>query len=129
MKRKDSRRIGIPSTAKEATTENHEWKFQKQHKSEIRLSFNAFIMLPFTTRGQEIMSFHINLSTLNLDAETSARISSKISSVILAEIAHLDLSETTAIIGKLGPGTRGIIAIKNLNNLADIATHEAVQNL
>ncbi|WP_431824158.1 hypothetical protein [Burkholderia sp. F1] len=75
------------------------------------------------------MSFHINLSTLNLDAETSARISSKISSVILAEIAHLDLSETTAIIGKLGPGTRGIIAIKNLNNLSDIATHEAVQNL
>lgn len=75
------------------------------------------------------MSFHINLNTLNLDAETSARISAKISSVVLAEIAHLDLSETTTIMGKLGPGIRGIIAVKNLNKLSDIANHEALQKL
>ncbi|MFN8446605.1 MAG: hypothetical protein U0175_37785 [Caldilineaceae bacterium] len=73
------------------------------------------------------MAFHVNLNALNLDDETSARVSTKISSVALNEIAHLDLSETTTIIGKLGPGIRGIIAIKNLNSLADIATHEAIK--
>ena len=72
------------------------------------------------------MSFQINLHALNLDAETSARISAKINSVILAEIAHLDLSEVTTIIGKLGPGIRGIIAIKNLQHLADIGNNETV---
>jgi hypothetical protein len=73
------------------------------------------------------MAFHVDLKALNLDAETSARVSTKISSVTLNEIAHLDLSETTTIIGKLGPGTRGIIAIKDLASLADIATNEAIQ--
>ena len=75
------------------------------------------------------MSFHINLKTLNLDPETSARVSTKISSVVLAEIAHLDLSGMTTIIGRLGPGTQGIIALKELKNLSDIANHEAVKNL
>lgn len=75
------------------------------------------------------MGFHIDLKTLNLDAETSARISAKISSVVLAEIAHLDLSETTTIIGKLGPGIEGVVAIKDLKKLSDIASHEALQKL
>ncbi len=75
------------------------------------------------------MAFHIDLKALNLDDETSARVSTKISAVTLNEIAHLDLSETTTIIGKLGPGTRGIIAIRDLNSLADIATHEVIQRL
>jgi len=75
------------------------------------------------------MSFHINLNSLSLDAETSARISAKISSVVLAEIAHLDLSENTTIIGKLGPGIRGIIAVKNLNKLSELANHETLQNI
>jgi len=75
------------------------------------------------------MSFHIDLKTLNLDPETSARISAKISSVVLAEIAHLDLSEMTTVIGKLGPEIRGIIAIKDLKSLSDIANHEAIQKL
>lgn len=66
------------------------------------------------------MSFHINLDSLNLDAETSARISAKISSVVLAEIAHLDLSRHTTIHGKLGHGTQGIIAIDDLNKLGEI---------
>jgi hypothetical protein len=75
------------------------------------------------------MTFHVDLNTLNLDQETSARISAKISSVILAEIAHLDLSQTTTIIGRLNPQIRGIVAINNLKNLSDIVNHEAVKKL
>ena len=75
------------------------------------------------------MSFHVDLKSLDLDAETSARISAKISSVVLAEIANLDLSDMTTVIGKLSPGIRGIIAFKNLGNLADIASHEATKKL
>ena len=74
-------------------------------------------------------SFHIDLNALSLDPETSARISTKIGSMILAEVAHLDLSEDTVVVGKLGPGIRGIIAVKALQNLADLATHDAVKKL
>lgn len=65
------------------------------------------------------MGFHINLDTLNLDPETSARISAKVSSVVLAEIAHLDLREVTTVAGKLGPGIRGIIALNDLGKLGE----------
>jgi len=73
------------------------------------------------------MSFHIDLKSLNLDNETAARISTKVGALVLGEIANLDLSDNTTIIGKLGPGTRGIIAIKDLQSLADIAKHEAIK--
>jgi hypothetical protein len=75
------------------------------------------------------MSFHIDLKTLNLDSDTSGRISAKIGSLVLAEIAHLDFGDVTTIIGRLGPGTRGIIAIRNLSKLGDLASHEAVKGL
>ena len=75
------------------------------------------------------MSFHIDLKALNLDSEVGARISAKISAVVLAEIAHLDLSEVTTIAGRLGPGIRGLIAIRDLKKLADIAGHEVIQKL
>lgn len=114
-------------------TKNVEFEFRAHPcgKSNFIFTFQFKLEVNFfhTTWGHRIMGFHINLNALNLDAETSARIGTKISSLILAEIAHLDLSETTAIIGKLGPGTRGYIAVKNLDKLSDIANHEAMQNL
>lgn len=70
------------------------------------------------------MSFHVDLKSLNLDPETSARISTKISSVVLSEIAHLDLSEVTTVVGKLAPDLRGIYVIKDLKSLKDLANHE-----
>lgn len=81
------------------------------------------------SHSRAFSGFHINLGSLNLDPETSARISNKIGSIVLTEIAHLDLSETTTIIGKLGPGIRGIIALKDLSSLADIPAQQAAQEL
>lgn len=75
------------------------------------------------------MSFHVDLNALKLDPETSARISAKISAMALNEIAHLDLSQTTTIIGKLGPGIQGIIAINDLETLPEIANRQEIQNL
>ena len=69
----------------------------------------------------EIMTIYINLTELQLDAETHARISHKVNVAILGEIAHLDLSKVTTIGGKLGPETVGFIATNDITKaLAEI---------
>jgi hypothetical protein len=75
------------------------------------------------------MAFHVDLKALNLDSETSARISAKISAITLNEIAHLDLSEKTTIIGKLKPGINGVLVIDGMNTLSEIASRPEVQDL
>jgi len=75
------------------------------------------------------VAFHVDLKALKLDPETSARISAKISAVAISEVAHLDLTRTTTIIGKLGPEIHGIIAINDLKALSDIANRQEIQNI
>jgi hypothetical protein len=68
------------------------------------------------------MAFHIDLSQINLDQETKARISAKINSAILSEIAHLDLSNSTVIAGRLPGGgfPYGIIVRNGLKSFSEL---------
>lgn len=90
---------------------------------------NARLGMECPNLSFRFMAFHIDLKSLQLDPEISSRISAKISAVTLNEIAHMDLSEVTTVIGKLGPGIRGIIAIKDLNSLGELAGRQEFQNL
>ena len=66
-------------------------------------------------------NFVVSLGSLDLDEAAQARISSKISSVVMSEIAHLDLSDALVVAGRIPGGLiNGIYLLKNIKQFSQI---------
>jgi hypothetical protein len=67
-----------------------------------------------TGRGRSMAQFKVVLDGIKLDDKRSARLSNAIQRAVLAELADFDSrgDEASLILEKLGPETRGLIAMR-----------------